>query len=214
MAMGDSIEDLLAQIKSKYEDAASRPPRQTPPASPANPPSAQSQSAQSQPAQSAQSFSQASGMQQPDSIDDLLAQIEGKPAANSPSADSFPVNSPSLPAPSSSGSSNDPPSYSSQPLPTQNVGKSSTDHLLDHLKTKYQEHDRAEELKRQEQLRAEQRRQEELKRQKRAAVTKQAEEWLKKLDPRSGEAVWFEEFAAKYPSRVDAAIDYLGLAER
>lgn len=36
--------------------------------------------------------------------------------------------------------------------------------------------------------------------------TQQANEWLKKLDPLSGEGLWFEEFAKNYPSRLEAAI--------
>lgn len=36
--------------------------------------------------------------------------------------------------------------------------------------------------------------------------TQQANEWLKKLDPLSGEGLWFEGFAKNYPSRLEAAI--------
>ncbi len=36
--------------------------------------------------------------------------------------------------------------------------------------------------------------------------TQQADEWLKKLDPLSGEGLWFAEFAKNYPSRLEAAI--------
>jgi len=36
--------------------------------------------------------------------------------------------------------------------------------------------------------------------------TQEANEWLKKLDPLSGEGLWFEEFAKNYPSRLEAAI--------
>ncbi len=33
-----------------------------------------------------------------------------------------------------------------------------------------------------------------------------AREWLKNLDPLSGEGLWFEEFAKNYPSKLEAAI--------
>ncbi|WP_271253092.1 salt stress protein, Slr1339 family [Pseudanabaena sp. Chao 1811] len=33
-----------------------------------------------------------------------------------------------------------------------------------------------------------------------------AREWLKTLDPLSGEGLWFEEFAKNYPSKLEAAI--------
>lgn len=221
--MGESVEDLLAQMKAKYggggADSASAPP--TPPARPpqASPPS----SPPSPPAPA-------------DSIDDLLSEIEGKPAAKSPvSPDPFaqtvsvnpsPSPTPSLP-PSSvnwqaidalaeESSGNKTQADKNQAISRSNTSPpvdAPTQSLLQDLKTQHQERERAEALKRQEQLQAEQRRQEQLKRQKRAAVTKQAEDWLKQLDPRSGEAVWFEEFAVKYESRVDAAIDYLGLAD-
>lgn len=37
----------------------------------------------------------------------------------------------------------------------------------------------------------------------------QAQLWLDQLDPDSGEALWFEQFAEGYPSRLEAAIDLL-----
>ncbi|ELS32408.1 MULTISPECIES: salt stress protein, Slr1339 family [Pseudanabaena] len=40
----------------------------------------------------------------------------------------------------------------------------------------------------------------------REQFTQHANEWLKKLDPLSGEGLWFEEFAKNYPSRLEAAI--------
>ena len=38
---------------------------------------------------------------------------------------------------------------------------------------------------------------------------RQAQVWLKKLDKDSDERYWFDQFAFKYASRIDAAIDYL-----
>ena len=38
---------------------------------------------------------------------------------------------------------------------------------------------------------------------------RQAQVWLKKLDKNSDERFWFDQFAFKYSSRIDAAIEYL-----
>jgi ribosomal protein L18 len=38
---------------------------------------------------------------------------------------------------------------------------------------------------------------------------RQAQVWLKNLDKNSDERFWFDQFAFKYSSRIDAAIDYL-----
>ncbi|MEG5032733.1 salt stress protein, Slr1339 family [Microcoleus sp. AT3-D2] len=38
---------------------------------------------------------------------------------------------------------------------------------------------------------------------------RQAQVWLKKLDKNSDEGYWFDQFAFKYSSRIDAAIEYL-----
>lgn len=51
---------------------------------------------------------------------------------------------------------------------------------------------------------AEQRRQQ----QQKHAIA-QAKKWLNQLQPYSEEGMWFEQFAESYPTRLDAAIDYL-----
>ena len=81
--------------------------------------------------------------------------------------------------------------------------------LLAELKGEYEEEAKAEEQKRQQQLKEEQIRQEKLKQQQQEAISKQVQAWLKTLDPLSDEGLWFEEFAYKYPSKQEAAIDYL-----
>ncbi|MFB8790556.1 MAG: hypothetical protein U7123_17305 [Potamolinea sp.] len=92
--------------------------------------------------------------------------------------------------------------------------------LLGQIKTEFEEKERAEELKRQQQLREEQLkkeqqlREEQLRAQqreqrKREALTQEATEWLKKINPRSEEGRWFEEFSYSYSSKLEAAIDYL-----
>ena len=83
------------------------------------------------------------------------------------------------------------------------------DALLSQMKAEFAEHDKAEELRRQEQIKEEKIRQERIKQQQRQALTKEAEAWLKKLNPRSSEGLWFEEFAYSYSSKLEAAIDYL-----
>jgi hypothetical protein len=85
----------------------------------------------------------------------------------------------------------------------------SDDSLIAEVKAEFEAQQQAEELQRQEQLKAEQVRQEQKKQQQRQLLTKQAEEWLKNLDLRSAEGLWFEEFAYTYASKLEAAIDYL-----
>ena len=45
--------------------------------------------------------------------------------------------------------------------------------------------------------------------QTRRQKVRQAQVWLKNLDKNSDERYWFDQFAFKYGSRIDAAIDYL-----
>ncbi len=42
------------------------------------------------------------------------------------------------------------------------------------------------------------------------AIAEKAQAWLDSIDPFSGEGLWFEAFAKKYPSRLAAAIEFLG----
>lgn len=194
--MSDPIDQLLAQLQASGGA--------TQPANPVKPPS-QHSSMSSQPA---------SGSSQ--SIDDLLAEVEGQPQ---PPRSVQPAAAPTF-------SSSPSPTF---PSPVPAARDASLDHLLSDMQSLYQAQDQAEEqrrqqqlqeeqrqqalqaLKQQQQLQEEQRRQAVLQRQRQAAVIKQAEAWLKTLDPRGGEGAWFEEFAVKYSSRVEAAIEYLGL---
>lgn len=81
--------------------------------------------------------------------------------------------------------------------------------LLDEIKSEFSEKDRQEEVKRQQKIKEEQARQERIQQQQRQALEKEAVAWLKKLNPRSEEGLWFEEFSYSYPSKLEAAIDYL-----
>ncbi len=94
------------------------------------------------------------------------------------------------------------------------------ENLLADVRAEFEEKERAEELKRQQQLREEQLckeqqlreaqlREEQRRQRKREALTQEATDWLKKLNPRSEEGRWFEEFSYSYPSKLEAAIDYL-----
>ncbi len=83
-----------------------------------------------------------------------------------------------------------------------------SDSILTELKNKYENKKISPDNnfdQNQEEIRyAEQRRQ-----QQRKLLTRQAEQWLKNLDVTSDEGFWFEEFSTSYPSKLEAAIDYL-----
>ncbi|HEY9809262.1 MAG TPA: hypothetical protein V6D13_07965 [Halomicronema sp.] len=86
---------------------------------------------------------------------------------------------------------------------------SETDLLLQNIKQEYQQQEQAEQLKKQEEIKQQKLKEQQILLQQKQALTKQAEEWLKNLDPLSEEGLWFEEFAYKYPSKLEAAIEYL-----
>jgi hypothetical protein len=94
-------------------------------------------------------------------------------------------------------------------LQTTNFKLGHEDNLLAELKAEFEAQEQEAELKKQQQLQEEQRRQEQIKQQQRQALTQEAQAWLKKLNPRSEEGLWFEEFSYEYSSKLEAAIDYL-----
>lgn len=112
-----------------------------------------------------------------------------------------------------------PPTYQPQQSPKTWISPAE-ENLLAQVKAEFEEQERSEELKRQQQQREEQLRKEQqfkeeqlraeqrLQR-RREALTQEATEWLKKLNPRSEEGMWFEEFSYSYSSKLEAAIDYL-----
>ncbi|WP_413174090.1 salt stress protein, Slr1339 family [Anabaena azotica] len=83
------------------------------------------------------------------------------------------------------------------------------DNLLSEVKADFVEQDAAEELKKQQELEQEKIRQAQLKAQKLELLNKEAKEWLSKLDAFSPEGLWFERFAEAYPSKLEAAVEYL-----
>ena len=90
-----------------------------------------------------------------------------------------------------------------------NLSYSHEDSVLAQVKAEFEEQEKAEKLKKQQQLAEKKIKQEQIKQQQKEALASQAKEWLKNLNPLSEEGLWFEEFAYAYPSKLDAAIDYL-----
>ena len=191
--MSDPIDDLLAQLQSSRPDASKSAPSsmnsQPPP--PTNLPI--------------------------NSIDGLLDDLDEKPAKRPQDQPIQPSTNPKFDAlvqpvvhlPDLDQPISNPPRQTG--AATDNLTDNLTANLLADIKALYQEQDQTAALQQQAEQAAEQRRQETLSRQRRGELVRQAETWLKNLDARSGEAAWFEEFAAKYSSRVEAAIEYLNL---
>jgi hypothetical protein len=149
-----------------------------------------------------------------ESIDDLLAQVKAEYQE-----DENPEQSKKQPLFKEEDLNIPPPTYQPQP-PVQTWVSPAEESLLAQVKVELEEKERAEKLARQQQeqqenLRKEQEIKEEQQRaqlrqqRKREALTQQAQEWLKNLNPRSEEGLWFEEFSYSYSSKLEAAIDYL-----
>jgi DNA-binding transcriptional regulator YbjK len=85
------------------------------------------------------------------------------------------------------------------------------DNLLADVKSDFQQKDLAQELQKQEELQAEKIRQEELNAKRKEGLKQKAKEWLEQLDSLSLEGIWFERFAEGYPSKLDAAVEYLSM---
>ncbi|GAX38090.1 salt stress protein, Slr1339 family [Nodularia sp. NIES-3585] len=117
-------------------------------------------------------------------LDQLKAEYEAKPAAPQKNADkSFTPQAPK--------------------------SLSLVDNLLAEVRADFAAQDEVVELKKQQELEQEKIRQAQLKTQKLEALKVEAEAWLKKLDRFSSEGLWFEKFAETYPSKLEAAIEYL-----
>ncbi|MEA5514624.1 salt stress protein, Slr1339 family [Nodularia sp. UHCC 0506] len=126
-----------------------------------------------------------------DSLDKLLDQIkaeydQAKPAASQPQKNA---------------------TKSVTPKPPKSL--SLVDSLLAEVGADFAAQDKAEELKKQQELEQEKIRQAQIKAQQIEALKVTAEAWLKKLDPFSSEGLWFEKFAESYPSKLEAAMEYL-----
>ncbi|HEY9601475.1 MAG TPA: hypothetical protein V6C85_07695 [Allocoleopsis sp.] len=152
-----------------------------------------------------------------ESIDDLLAQVKAEYQEQKPEVK--PKKQPLISETELQSPPPISPTYQSPAVPKTTVSLAE-DSLLAEVRAEFEEQQQAEELKRQQQLRAEQLRHEQQLREeqlraeqrrkrRREALAREATEWLKKLNPRSEEGLWFEEFSYSYPSKLEAAIDYL-----
>jgi hypothetical protein len=82
---------------------------------------------------------------------------------------------------------------------------SNSDNLIKDL----QQEDKAERERKQPEIIVQKQKQQDKERRRTEAFKQKAREWLKNLDPKSDEGLWFEEFAYAYESKLEAAIDYL-----
>jgi len=80
---------------------------------------------------------------------------------------------------------------------------------LAQIKAEYEQRDKAAEVAQQELQQAQLVGQQQSQVLTRREKVRQAQVWLKKLDKNSDEGFWFDRFAFKYDSRIEAAIDYL-----
>lgn len=151
-----------------------------------------------------------------DSIDKLLAQIKAeyqesdqpeKPKKQQP----LPKKEASLDSILSECGAAEPINKQVTPQFNQPTSKNaaSLNSILNDLKADYEAQERSEQQLRLEQLKAEEREQQQLKQQKLEKLQQRAIAWLKQLDPLSSEGLWFENFAEKYSSKLEAAIAYL-----
>ncbi len=83
------------------------------------------------------------------------------------------------------------------------------DNLLAEVKQDFEQKQLLEEQQKQQEIEKERIRQEELKAKQLEDLKNQAKEWLAKLEPLSQEGLWFESFAQNYPSKLEAAMEYL-----
>ncbi|NEP53269.1 MAG: hypothetical protein F6K65_32480 [Moorea sp. SIO3C2] len=139
-------------------------------------------------------------------MDDLLAQLKaeyqqkdaGVQPQEKPLFQEQPLNLPLT----------DPPT-SESPAKIPDWVSTAQDRELAQMRTEFEKKDQEDAHKQQQELEAEQKRVQQQKQREREALTQQATEWLKTLSPNSAEGLWFEEFSDSYPSKLEAAIDYL-----
>ncbi|MGD1912314.1 MAG: salt stress protein, Slr1339 family [Rivularia sp. (in: cyanobacteria)] len=87
--------------------------------------------------------------------------------------------------------------------------KDAIDSILSEIKQDFEEKQLLDEQQKQQEIENERIRQEKLKEIQVEALKNKAKEWLEKLEPLSQEGLWFESFAQNYPSKLEAAIEYL-----
>ncbi len=89
-----------------------------------------------------------------------------------------------------------------QSKPKSLTNNPSIDNILSQVKADCDEQDRVRSQNEQQRLQAEKLKQIE-------ALKLRAKTWLEQLDPLSTEGLWFERFAEGYPTKLEAAINYL-----
>ena len=183
---GDSsMDDLLEQVRAQFQEQKS------------NKSKSQSSSASS---------NQASRME----MDELLEQVKAE------------FEQPQKPESSSSNSTHSNSNSSLEDFLTQVRGEfkdkqqrlefqanSSDEDLFAEVKSNFEVKESATANKSYEQTIDDVRHEEQQRQRQEKALRTQAQKWLKNLNPHSDEGIWFEEFAYSYPSRLEAAIDYL-----
>jgi hypothetical protein len=128
-----------------------------------------------------------------DEIDKLLVEIQQEYSASKPKVPNSSSQTP----------------QNTSVNPHKKTPANSIDKILGELQVDFQEKDLAEELLRKQEIEKEKIKHEQLKIQQAEVLKKQAEDWLKTLDPFSSEGLWFERFAEGYTSKLEAAVEYL-----
>lgn len=176
----DSIDKLLAQLKAEYEPGKPAPQPDILP--PITSPQSKSQSIIDNMLAEVKA-----DVEEQKTAEDLLTQTEYQPGKTTQLQ----------------------PNLVSQLIPSPPKPPSIIDNILAEVKADVEEQEAAEELRKRQELEQERIRQEKIKAQQLEALRKPAKEWLEKLDPFSSEGLWFERFAEGYPSKLEAAIEYL-----
>lgn len=142
-----------------------------------------------------------------DSIDKLLSELkaEYQQAANSQESKIEEVEKKKKAKKTKLDSSVSSSSFFVSPIPKGDA----IDNILSEIKQNFEEKKLLDEQQKQQEIEKERIRQEQLKEKEIEALKNQAQEWLEKLEPLSQEGLWFESFAQNYPSKLEAAIEYL-----
>jgi len=151
-----------------------------------------------------------------DSLDKLLADLDAVDQPKPSNLDKSQTDK-LLAALAAIDQSREKPQSTDQSSPKSSSSKVKDPHLetlLSQLKLGYEQQELEEQKKKQVLLHQQQlaaQRQAEARRKRRE---RQAQQWLKELDPLTTEGIWFTDFARNYSSLLEAAIDYLEASER
>lgn len=196
--MNESMDDLLAQMKAEFTSNAQNETISPCQSNLSNLSKQNSSSVMNNSNFSSSSMDQLLSEMKTELTEEKSISQKAKQVKNSIQADLNNLNNPVSPSTTS---------------PNQNVNYPVNNYLLNDLKNELiQEQEKVLEVQRkQEQLKLEEaQKQEKLKEErKRKALTDRAKEWLKNLNPKSPEGIWFEEFSYGYDTKLEAAIDYM-----